>query len=364
LANLGVRVLGIGDEQLRADSVEARALFDFAYEPRMGEYATLRQLTKGMVEKHGHIDRIDSNGEHWLVAEAQLRDDFDVPGLRSRELARQTSKLDMADLFAKADVAYPPTVSASDASAVRKLAAKYGFPLVFKPERGSGAVDTFTVDTEGELSVVLEREPWSKVVQPFVEGEVVTYDGLADRDGRIVLATSHVYDTGIMQVRRQHLDGHYLSLRAVPGELEAVGRRVVAAFDVRERFFHLELFRRRDGGYTALEMNLRPPGGFTTDMINAAGETDVYELWAKVLTGADVSRFEFNPQYHTAHAGRRAGRRYSYSDEQLRQKLGSTLFRTRGVPAAFAATMGDTAYLLRHRELDALKDAIKLVQAC
>ena len=71
----------------------------------------------------------------------------------------------------------------------------------------------------------------------------------------------------------------------------------------------------------------------------------------------------FAPRYYTAHAGRRAERRYALSDEQLRQQLGTTLFRTRGVPAAFVSTMGDTAYLLRHTELDALKRAIALVHA-
>ena len=363
LAKRGVRVLGIGDTQLRPDSTEARALSDYTCEPRMGEYAALHDAVKSLSERHGKIDRVDSNGEHWLVAEAKLRDDFDIPGLRSAQLAQQTSKLKMAELFGRADIAYPATVSASDATGVRRLAATHGFPLVFKPESGSGAVDTFTVDSEGELDVVLESEPWSKVAQPFIEGEIVTYDGLADRDGKIVLATSHVYDTGIMQVRRQQLDGHYFSLRTLPEGLDAVGRRAVAAFDVRERFFHLELFRLADGGYTALEMNLRPPGGFTTDMINAAGETDVYELWASVLSGADVSRFTFTPRYYTAHAGRRADRRYALSDEQLRRRLGSTLFHARAVPPAFAATMGDTAYLLRHEELDELKRAIALVQA-
>src|SRR4051812_28876292 len=176
LAKLRVRVLGIGDAPLRATSAEARALSDYTCEPRMGEYAVLREATQRLIERHGGVDRVDSNGEHWLVAEAKLRDDFDIPGLRSAQLAQQTSKLGMAQLFGRADIAYPPTVSASDATAVRKLAASHGFPLVFKPDVGSGAVDTFTVDSEGELDVALEREPWSKVAQPFVEGEIVTYD--------------------------------------------------------------------------------------------------------------------------------------------------------------------------------------------
>ncbi len=363
LTKLGVRVLGIGDGPLSADNAARRGLFDYTYEPRMGEYAVLRAAVESLVKRHGKVDRVDSNGEHWLAAEAKLRDDFDVPGLRVAELARQRSKLAMAELFAQADIAYPPTVSASDATAVRRLAAKHGFPVVFKPDVGSGAVDTFTVSSEAGLGTVLEREPWSSVAQPFVEGEIVTFDGLTDRAGRIVFSTSHEYDTGIMQVRQQQLDGSYFSLREVPPALSALGRRAVAAFDVRERFFHLELFRERDGSFTALEMNLRPPGGFTTEMMNAAGEIDVYELWARVLSGADVSDFVFAPRYHTAHAGRRAGRNYALSTAELRQRLGPTLFQEHAIPPAFAETMGDTAYLLRHEQLDELKQAIVLVQA-
>jgi hypothetical protein len=39
------------------------------------------------------------------------------------------------------------------------------------------------------------------------------------------------------------------------------------------------------------------------------------------------------------------------------------LWSERAVPPAFAVTMGDVAYLLRHAELDGLRRAIDWVQA-
>jgi len=363
LAKHGVSVLGIGDEPLQADSVEARALTHYVFEPRMGEYQVLHDAVRALSDRFGRIDRVDSNGEHWLVAEAKLRDDFGIPGLSGAELARQRSKLSMADLFARADIAYPPTVSAADGTAVRKLASKYGFPLVLKPDTGSGAVDTLSVHNEGELSAELEREPFSKVAQPFVDAEIITYDGLTDREGQIIFSAAHVYDQGIMQVRRQQADGYYYSLRELPPGLEAAGRRAVAAFGVQERFFHIEFFRFPDGGLTALEMNLRPAGGFTTDMMSAAAEVDIYDLWARMMTGEPIAPRPFAPAFYTAHAGRRAGRKYAFTTEQLRAALGDALFSERAVPPAFTATMGDVAYLLRHRELESLKRAIACVQA-
>lgn len=363
LARAGAKVLGVGADPLRPDLFEKCGLSDYLVEPRVEEYQALHDVVANYGERYGTIDRIESDGEHWLEAEARLRDDYDVPGIRSDVLRRQRSKLGMAAIFARAEIPHPPTVSASDATAVRRLAAKYGYPLVFKPDTGSGAVNTFLVRRPGELDATLEVEPQNLVAQPFVSDRIITFDGLTDAEGRIVFFTSHVYDTGIMQVRLGALDGSYYSLRELPPGLEALGRRAVEAFDVRARFFHLELFQLPDAGFVALEMNLRPPGGFTTEMMNAACDVDVYALWAAIQLRHDVSQLSYRRRYHVAHAGRRAGRRYRLDGAELRRRLGSRLIAEHAIPLVFAATMGDVMYMLRDSELDAVKAAIELVQS-
>jgi biotin carboxylase len=270
----------------------------------------------------------------------------------------------MARLFAAAKIPYPATARANDAARVRQFAAEHGFPLVFKPESGSGAVNAFSVADAGELEQALTQPLSEHLVQPFIQGDIITYDGLTDRAGRIVFATSHVYDVGIMQLRQARGDGHYYSLLQVPSALAELGERAVRAFEIRERFFHVEFFARADGSYVALEMNLRPPGGFTTDLMNHAADMDVYALWAEILVTGGLSRpFRHQAKYHTAHAGRRSDRTYRLNQEQLVLALGGTLVAAPAVPAAFADTMGDTAFLLRHADLDALESAIALVQA-
>jgi glutathione synthase/RimK-type ligase-like ATP-grasp enzyme len=362
LAQQGVTVLGIGDEPVPPELAQAWGLSAYVHEPHMADDARLKRAVAELIARFGRIDRVDSNGEHWLDAEARLRDEFGIAGLDAKTLAQQRSKLGMAELFAAADIPHPPGVSCRDPAAVQDFARAQGFPLVLKPDRGSGARDTFRVENEAELTLALARDLREHLAQPFIPGDIVTYDGLCDRQGRIVFSTAHTYDTGIMQVRLGNLDGHYLSLRELPPGLEDLGRRAVAAFDVRERFFHVEFFQRASGGFTALEMNLRPPGGFTTDMMNAACNIDVYELWAKVMTGRDLDGFTFERQFHTAHAGRRKNRRYLIPAAELRIRLGGVLASERDIPAAFADTMGDTMYLLRHRDLSELKRAIEQVQ--
>lgn len=359
----GARVLAVGDEPSERHPRLAAAVDDYVFEPGMGNYGSLRAAVAGLIARHGPLHGLDSNGEHWLEAEGRLRDDFGVTGLSHAQACAHRSKLRMGEVFRSAGIEYPLTVPSQPAGAVRELARSQGFPLVFKPDAGSGSVDTFVVNDQAELEQALARQLTHHVVQPFVAGDIVTFDGLTDAAGTILFCTSHAYDRGIMQVRQGELDGYYYSLRNVPKALEEVGRRAVAAFEIRARFFHLEFFLTKDDDYVGLEMNIRPPGGFTTDMMSAATGVDIYDLWAAIVTGAPTARIEPEQPFYTAHAGRRTSRSYRVSHEQLASELGTRLFAVEPVPDAFSATMGNVAYLLRSPSLDQLRSDVALVQA-
>ncbi|WP_425258885.1 ATP-grasp domain-containing protein [Rubrivivax sp. RP6-9] len=359
----GASVLAIGDVPASVLPPQAlRALDQYVFEPCMGDYDVLLGIVTSMIARHGPIDVVESNGEHWLEVEGRLRDDLGIVGPKAQDVRRLRSKLAMAEAFDAAGVPSPPGIRCASPEAVRAFAAKYGLPLVFKPDSGSGAMSTFRVSTPTQLEAALAQRLEDHVVQPFVDARIVTFDGLVDRTGRVVFCTSHAYDRGIMEVRSGALDGFYYSLREIPPALEQIGRRALAAFQLRQRFFHLEFFACTDGSYVALEMNMRPPGGFTTDMLNDACDFDVYALWAAVLAGDPLEGFTYERKFHTAHAGRRRGRAYLHPAAALPELLGETLVRVNPIPAAFASTMGDTAYLLRHRQLQALLDAIAVVQ--
>lgn len=359
----GASVLAVGDMPAASLPAEALAAFEaYVFEPRMGEYDLLLDIVRGLVVRHGPIDFVESNGEHWLEVEGRLRDDLGIGGLSAQDVRRLRSKLAMAQTFESAGVPHPPGIGCASVAAVRDFAAVHGLPLVFKPDSGSGATSTFRVSTQAELDAALLLPLAGHIVQPFIEGRIVTFDGLVNRAGDVVFHTSHTYDAGIMEVRTGTLDGFYYSLRSIPPALEEVGRRALAAFGLRRRFFHLEFFERPDGSYVALEMNIRPPGGYTTDMMNHACDIDVYALWAAVMVGDLLEDFRFERKFHTAHAGRRRERAYAIAPAPLEQQLGGTLVLVDAVPDAFASTMGNTMYMLRHEALPPLLAAIEAVQ--
>jgi hypothetical protein len=360
----GAEVIAVGDAPEGDLLPEARdALVRYVFERRMGEYEVLLGVARSLVAEHGPFDFVESNGEHWLEVEGRLRDDLGIAGLSAQDVRRLRSKLAMAEVFEQTGVPSIPGIRCSSRDAVRAFVAQHGLPVVFKPDSGSGATSTFRVADEAGLEAALESPLDGHVVQPFVEGDIVTFDGLVDRTGRVVFCTSHTYDRGIMEVRTGVLDGYYYSLRDIPPLLEQLGRRALAGFGLRRRFFHLEFFARPDGSYVALEMNIRPPGGFTTDMMNLACDFDVYALWAAALLGdAFDDDFSYERQFHVAHAGRRRERAYAHPADTLPARLGDTLAAIVPVPDVFAVTMGNTAYLLRHRRLEPLLDAIRAVQ--
>jgi hypothetical protein len=80
------------------------------------------------------------------------------------------------------------------------------------------------------------------------------------------------------------------------------------------------------------------------------------------MHGDSLEDFSYERKFHTAHAGRRHERAYEHSAKALMDRLGDTLVLVKPIPAAFASTMGNTMYLLRHPQLEPLLDAIKRVQ--
>jgi len=154
---------------------------------------------------------------------------------------------------------------------------------------------------------------------------------------------------------------YYCSFRELPADLETAGRAAVKAFDVRERFFHIEFFRTRsDGKIVALEVNMRPPGGFTTDMFNYANDIDIYREWANVVVRNEFQAV-YERKYHCCYIGRKSRKRYSRAHEQVVRELGPLLVFHTPVSGVFRSAIGDYGYLVRSASMDDIRRAIEIV---
>jgi biotin carboxylase len=272
------------------------------------------------------------------------------------------SKLGMARLFENAGIPHPGGESVQSPDQVSAFARQHGYPLVLKPDTGVGAVRTFKVENETQLQAL----PWASLenylVQPFIEGRIVTYDGLVDASGEILFETSHEYSSGVMEAVTERGEVSYWNLRELPAAVKDMGRRAIEAFGLRERFFHIEFFVRPDKSVCALEVNVRPPGGYTTDMMNYSADVDLYDAWAKMLVGKDMSGFSYTRRYHVAHVSRRRDVDYVLSAPEVFEKLGRRLLFHRQLPAVWANAMGEEAFLIRSEELTQIRSDVELIQ--
>lgn len=364
LRELGARVLGLADAPYDALRPELReALTEYYRVDDMRDYDRLVRALGHFTHRHGRIDRIDSLNEYWLETEAALRTDFNIPGIRADAIADVKRKSRMKEIYRRAGIPVARGGVARSLSDGLRIVSGTGYPVVAKPDSGVGAAATFKIHDRGEIERFFAcKPPADYMIEEFIPGRIFSFDGLADRDGTLVFWTAHAYSQGIMETVNADDHVSYHSLRDVPPDLEDAGRRTAAAFRVRERFFHFEFFRRDgDGAVVALEVNMRPPGGLTTDMFNYANDIDIYREWASVVVR---NRFEarWSRPYHCGYVGRKSAKRYARSHAEVLAAAGGLIVHHTPVESIFRDAIGDYGYLVRSPDLDAVLSATRVIQ--
>jgi hypothetical protein len=363
LREAGANPLGLADTPWEALRPELQgALAEYYRVPDLHRHDDLVRAVGWLTFRHGRIDRLDSLSEYWLEAEARLRDDFNVPGLRPADMARFKRKSEMKRRFLEAGLPAARGRICRDRAELLAFVEEVGFPVVAKPDTGVGAAQTFRLEDHTELEAYLAAKPQVEyIVEEFVAGELVTYDGLADRQGRVVFEASMVFDRGIMDVVNQDTEMSYTLVRDVPADLAAAGRALVDAFQVRERFFHFEFFRQPGGGLVTLEVNIRPPGGYTVDMWNFQGDVDMYRGWGDLLVQGRLREPPARPWFVTW-VGRKGRFRYAWTADELRGRLGPLLVHHARVEDVFARAIGQEGFILRAPTLEPIVEAADLIR--
>ena len=161
----------------------------------------------------------------------------------------------------------------------------------------------------------------------------------------------------------------YYIVNELAPDVRDAGRRTVKAFGVKSRFVHFEFFRlTRDqylgkkGDVIALEVNMRPCGGFTPDMMNYANSTDVYKIWADMIA-YDSTLVPTGEKFFCAYAGRRDGKPFKYSEEDVERKYAANIKAIDRIPEALSAAMGNTMYLANFKTRQEMEEFYNFVLA-
>jgi biotin carboxylase len=277
-------------------------------------------------------------------------------------MERVKRKSAMKEVFQRAGVPVARGRVCQTEAETRAFVDEVGFPVIAKPDVGVGAAKTYRIDDAAALAGYLSDRPTvDYILEEFLSGELISYDGLVDRDGRVIFDASITYGMSVLDAVSGGDMAYWLD-RVIPDDLVAIGRRVATAFEVSERPFHFEFFRLPDGALVALEVNMRQPGGLTVDMWNYANDTDVYRAWAQVVVHGSAEIANERP-HAVLWAGRKRERAYALSHDEVMARFGHLIIHHERVQDIFAAAIGNEGYILRSPDLEPLQAAAREIQA-
>lgn len=358
LTNNHYQVFGIGDTPFFELSLEIkRNLKVYYFLPNLSDYQSLKAIVQHIVDIFGPLDFIESHNEHWLLTDARLRQDFKIDNGESfAYFSKFKAKSEMKQAFLSANIKVAPYSLINEDNDGIEFLKKYGFPAFVKPNIGVGSSDSYKINSFEEWTVFLNnRKKLTYILEPFLNGTIVSFDGISTHNSDVLIAFSHVFPCPNYAITSQGKEDYYYTLPKVPDDLTLIGQKAVKALSLPCRFFHLEFFRLecdhpllgfKQNDLIALEANLRPPGGYTLEMMNDAYGINIHQLWADYLSGKDP-QIPINPHFYVIEVARRDKFYYRLSQAEILHKYSSMISKFGRFDKGVADNMGDSYFIAK-----------------
>ncbi len=237
-----------------------------------------------VAKRIGNVYRIVTAQETLLAAVAEANEALGLHAMSSEVVARTLDKSQLKSTLRRAGVTTPRDKTINHAEDARRFVEEVGFPIVLKPLNGSGALTTFRVTTEEELSHVLEIVTPPVIVETYVDGQELCFDTVTIANEPQCYSVC-CYNPPILDA----LEDAAIQWRCVmPRDLTAYkpfieqGLAAVRALQVGNAITHMEGFIDASGPAGFIDATLRPAGARIGPMFGFAHDIDPYRVWARV----------------------------------------------------------------------------------
>ncbi len=370
LKNNGLNVLGIGDQPYDELKDELKAsLTEYFKVGNLENEDEVYRAVAFFAYKYGRIDWLESNNEYWLEKDAALRTDFHITsGFQTEDMERIKYKSKMKEYYKKAGIPVAKYHMVDDKAGCLEFIKEVGYPVIAKPDNGVGASDTHKITGEENLEKFLAKKASdvTYIMEEFIDAEIESYDAVINSKGEPLFETGNVTPFSVMDIVNTGDNCRYHIVKELAEDVREAGRKTVKSFGVKSRFVHFEFFRLlkdhaglgKKGDVVALEVNMRPCGGFSPDMMNYAHSTDVYKIWADMIA-FDACTLESNEHAFCAYAGRRDGKEFALSDGEVMEQYASQMKMRERIPEALSGAMGNQMYVARFETAEEMEDFYK-----
>ena len=350
--------MGIGDTDYNNLRPELKSSLNEYYRVNSLEnYNDVFHAVAYFTYKYGKIDWLESMNEYWLLQDARLRTDFNITsGIRNDQIDFIKYKSEMKALYELAGVKTARYHVVDNYENTKAFIAEVGYPVIVKPNNGVGASHTYKIKSDEELDYFFAtRDNTEIIMEEFINGELVSYDGIANSKREVIYETSHVFPRQVMNIVNEQMDCFYWSRREIPEDLKDAGRRVIKAFPSNSRCFHCEFFVLNEdkeglgkkGDILGLEVNMRTPGGITPDMMNYAADINIFDIYANMVCYDEARIDTTHKKYYCVYASRRKEHHYNTSLEDVKNRYAANIVTTFTNAPAIATAMGDYVLVAR-----------------
>lgn len=362
LKERGVSVIGLGDafpNELKPALVNN--LTEYIQRYNFRDMPLLIKDVDRIIKKYNGIDYIESNNEYWLETDSILREWFNISsGIYHSNINKYKLKSEMKKYFLKGDVKVAEYHLSDNFEKTLHFANKVGFPIFVKPNNGVGASDVWRINDMEDLKVFYDTKDSKKYIfERFIDGDIYSFDGITNSKGEIIFKVAERFLVLNDEIMNQGSDDCYFCYDKIPMELNDIGIRTVKAFDIKSRCFHIEFFRLnkdheglgKEGEFIGLEVNMRPPGGYTPDLISFASGVSFYDVYADMIVYDENRQIPKDIQFSVT-ASRRDNFQYKYSNDDILYKYENNIKKYGTYPESIRDDMGDTYYMAIFKTLE------------
>lgn len=367
LKNRNINVIGIGDAyHYELDEKLSSNLVEYIQCWSLNNVHDMINAVDYAAKKYGKIDFLESNNEFWLENDATLREWFCIDsGIYRSDILKFKAKSEMKKYFEKANVKSAKYALSDNYDDVLKLIEEVGFPIFVKPNIGVGATGTKRIKNIEDLHRFYEnKDEHQYIFEQFIDGSIYSFDGITNSKGEIIFKCAHKFLEVNDLILEEEMDDAYFTYKEIPERIDEVGTAIVKAYNLKSRAFHIELFKLnknhphlgKRGEIIALEVNMRPAGGYTPDLISIATNVSYYDVYADMIKYDENRQDMSKEKYYAISVSRRDNRRYKYDIGYIFNLYKENILMHGRYPDSIKDNMGDFFLMARFSKL---KDALE-----
>lgn len=368
-----VRLLGIC-EQL-THPIDAGVFSDVVRVDDPHDSSQLIVAANRLALQYGELDRIVTVHESLLAPVAEASESLGLPGLRLAAVRRTLDKSLLKKVLQEGGIKTAGDRIITEHSEAVEFVEEVGFPVVFKPLRGSGGLATWRVSDSQQLAQaidLLQPTPGNPIfAEDHLRGQELCIDTITVANEPRFFSICRYRPNILEALEDSRIQWTCVMPRDISGDMYrefiAQGLAAVRALKVGDAMTHMEGFLLDNGGISFTDATLRPAGARIAPMLAFAYDIDPYRAWARVaVDGCYDGPWERNHAVGTIFLrGAGQGRVLRIDGMQdVLERLSGMVVDTRlprvGNPKSVTYT-GDGYITIRHPETIRVEEALEMM---